>query len=145
MRTFLIFVVLIAFCGVAFAADVPSPDVNATDWLKALYTAATSGEWKMVAGLVMVGITFGLRVYGTRFVKWFASRNGGVVLNFVMSFLTTLGVAFASGAPIHLSTFLTAISTAVSAAGIWELLKSYFPAVQAKNEAVKAKASGVAQ
>lgn len=143
MRTILTLITLMALTGLAFAADIPQPDANAGDFIKALFTAATNGEWKIVAGLVMIGFVFVLRTWGSKYVKWFASSTGGTILNFTASLGATLGVALASGAPIKLGLVATAFSTAATAAGLWELLKKYVPGVDRKNEKTKASAGVV--
>lgn len=140
MRTILVFLTLVLLTGLAYAADVPAPDVDTSAWLKAVYEAATKGEWKMLAGLVLIGIVFVLRAYGSKYIKWFATSTGGTILNFVGSLGGTIGLALAAGAPVTFGLVLTGISTAATATGLWELIKRYIPSVNTKNEKIKAAA-----
>lgn len=122
MRSILIFLTICLMTVTAWAASVPSPDTDTAEWLKALYTAFTSGDYKIGAGLVLVGIVAG-------FMKWTPlkpkSKLGKIALAFGVSLLGTLGLAFAADAPIALGTFITAISTAATAAGVWGWIKDW--------------------
>jgi hypothetical protein len=136
------FLLVLLWCSSALAAaDIPTPDANAAEWLKMLYAAATAGEWKLVGGLGLVGLTFALRTWGARLVPWFATRLGGAILSFAVSIAGTIGIAIASGAPIGLATFAAALGTAATAAGMWEWLKTVLPKAAASNEATKTAAA----
>jgi hypothetical protein len=125
MRTILWGALLLLLCLTSIAlasASIPSPDVDTAEWLKVLYAAFTKGEYKIGAGLVLVGIVAGV-------MKWTPlkpkSKLGKIALAFTVSLMGTLGVAFAADAPIALGTFATAISTAAGAAGVWGWVKDY--------------------
>lgn len=107
-----------AFAGVA----PPSPDVDSAAWVRALYEAATGGEWKILAGLVLVGVFYALNRWTPIKPK---SKPGRIALAFGMSLAGTLGIALAAGAPIALATFTTAIGTAAGAAGVWGWIKDW--------------------
>lgn len=142
MRKLLPFVILCTvLCGAALAADVPSPDADASGWLKALYAAATGGEWKVLAGLVLLGVMFAARTWGAKVVPWFATKTGGLVLAFVISLAGTMGLALAAGAAVSLATVVSALGTAAAAAGVWEWVKTYLPSVQASNDKTKTEAA----
>ena len=114
--------IMLVFPAVAWAADVPSPANDTAEWLSALYKAFTGGEYKIGAGLVLVGLVAGV-------MKWTplepTSKTGKIALAFALSLAGTLGIAFAADAPIALGTFVTAISTAATAAGLWGWIKDY--------------------
>lgn len=143
-RTFLLFLFLIllwaASALAAGAGDSPPPDFDASAVVKALYSAAMEGEWKIVGGLALTALVFALRTWGSKLVPWFASKTGGLVLSFAVSIGGTFGIALSAGAAINWQTLLAALGTAATAAGLWEWLKSYIPKVDAKNEETKAAA-----
>jgi hypothetical protein len=123
---------LLATTGVALASpDVPTPDTDAAAWVKLLYTAVTSKEWSVLVGLVMVGIVYPFRRWGGLLVPWFKTAFGGIVLAFLLSLATTMGLALAAGAHPTLALVATSLSTAAVAAGVWEWLKAHLPGVQA--------------
>lgn len=130
---FLPFLIILASGGLALAAAaaVPSPDVDANAWVRALYTAATAGDWKIVGGLGLLGLVFALRAYGARLIPWLATKSGGLVLGLAVSLAGTLGLALAAGASVNLTTFASALVTAATAAGLWGWLKDRIPAVGA--------------
>lgn len=131
----LLFLLFLGSVALAGAADVPTPDVDAAAWLKALYAAATSGEWKIVGGFLLVGIVYLGRAYGP---KVFKSTLGGLVLGIVVSLAGTFGLALATGAQITIATVITALGTAATAAGAWEWIKTHIPG----GALLAAKASG---
>lgn len=123
MRKLTLLVLLVLMVpALAWAADVPSPAEDTAGWLQALYAAFTGGEYKIGAGLVLVGLVAGM-------MKWTPlepkSKPGKIGLAFALSLAGTLGLAFAADAPIALGTFATAISTAAAAAGVWGWIKDY--------------------
>ena len=131
---FLFLFLILTASGIAIAGElaaIPSPDANADAWLKAVYTAATAGDWKIVGGLGLLGLVFVLRAYGARFVPWLATKSGGLALGLAVSLAGTLGLALAAGASINLTTFASALVTAATAAGLWGWLTDRIPAVGA--------------
>jgi hypothetical protein len=123
---------LMCWSATAFAAaDPPSPDVDTSAFVKALYTAVTSKQWGVVVGLALVGLVYVARRWVLGWVSWFKTPFGGLVLAFLMSLAGTMGVALAAGAKPSLSLAATALSTAAAAAGVWEWLKAHIPGVQA--------------
>lgn len=117
------FLLILLWAGSALAAAaVPSPSSDTAEWLRVLYAAVTGGEYKLAAGLVLVGIAAGV-------MKWTplkpTSKLGKIALAFGLALLGTLGAAFAADAPITFATFATAISTAAGAAGVWGWIKDY--------------------
>jgi hypothetical protein len=136
MRVILLLVTLfVLYPFLAFAAgDVPTPATDTADWLKALYTAATSGEYKIAAGLVLVGIYYAVNRWTPIKPK---SKTGRIALAFVLSLLTTLGLALAADAPLSLATIASVIGTAAASAGVWEWVKDWKAASAAKSNTLK--------
>jgi hypothetical protein len=116
-----VFFVCLCWPLMALAAGAPpTPDTNAAEWLKALYTALTDGAWKPAGGLIALGIVYLLRRFGP---KWVKGRVAGYVVNGLVSLLTTVGTALAVGANVTFATVMSALGTAATATGLWELLK----------------------
>jgi len=110
------------------AADAPpAPDVDAAGWLKALYAAVTGKQWGIVVGVVLIGVVYPLRRFGPEVLK---TPFGGLVLAFLMSLAGTLGIALAAGAGVSLGLVVTALTTAATAAGVWEWLKAHIPGME---------------
>lgn len=123
---------LMSLATTAFAAsNPPSPDVDAAGWIKALYDAATSREWSVVVGLVLVGLVYVARRWLLGWVSWFKTPFGGLVLGFLVALASTMGLALGAGAKPSLSLVMTALSSAAAAAGVWEWLKTHVPGMQA--------------
>jgi hypothetical protein len=102
---------------------IATPDADPSGFLRLLVDAATSGKWKVLAGLVLMGLVFITRRWIAPRVKWFQSRSGGVALGVALSLLATFGLALAASVPLTLSLTLSALSTAVTAAGLWTWLQ----------------------
>lgn len=117
---------LMSVATTAFAAtDPPSPDVDAAAWAKALYTAVTSKEWGIVAGLGLVGLVYVARRWLLGWVGWFKTPFGGLVLGFLVALASTMGLALAAGAKPSIALVFTSLSSAAAAAGVWEWIKAH--------------------
>jgi 4-hydroxybenzoate polyprenyltransferase len=132
--------VLALYVGTALAADAPpSPDADAAGWIKALYEAVTSKNWGLVAGVVLIGLVYPLRRFGPSIFK---TGFGGIVLAFLTSLAGTFGIALAAGAKPNLAMIVTAVTTAATAAGLWQWIKDHIPGMQeVADKAVEKKAS----
>lgn len=119
---------LMAMTGLAVAGVAPpAPDVDASAWAQALYTALVAKQWGIVAGVALIGLVYPLRRFGPSILK---TPFGGLVLALLTSLSATFGIALAAGAPITLALAASAIATAATAAGVWEWLKSHIPGVE---------------
>ena len=127
-RLYLSILILLLVAGSALA-DVASPDTDAAGWARALYDAFTSGRWKIVAGLSMLGVVYAIRFVASKWIPWFKTKTGGFLLGFAVALLTTLGAAFAADAPVSLGLLLSALGTAATAAGLWGWIKDKLPAL----------------
>jgi hypothetical protein len=130
MRLIIALVILLCPVAALAAGEPPPPDINTADWLKALYEAITAGQWKIVAGLVLVGLVAAFMRYTPLKPK---SKPGKVALAFALSLAGTIGVALGAGADITLATFATAISTAATAAGVLTWIQDYLEHRDSRN------------
>lgn len=117
----------VAYAAVDPTGAPPAPDTDAAEWLKAIYAAVTSKAWGTVAGLALIGLVYPLRRFGPNVLK---TPFGGLVLAFLISLAGTLGIALAAGAGVSLGLVFGALSTAATAAGVWEWLKAHIPGVE---------------
>jgi hypothetical protein len=113
------------------APIVPTPESDPSGFLRALYVAVTSGAWKVVGGLLLLGLTYGTRRWVVGSVAWFKTRLGGFVLAFALSLATTFGLALAVNASVTATLVLNAVSTAAAAAGLWQWLQTKLAAPKA--------------
>ncbi len=112
----------------AGATQVPSPDVDAAGWAKALYEAITQKHWGIVVGVALIGIVYPIRRWGPDVLK---TPFGGLVLAFVISLAGSLGITLAAGVAFSWSIAVGALTTAATAAGVWEWIKQHIPGAQA--------------
>ena len=119
-------------------AVVPSIDENPAGFVQAAYRAATGKKWLLLAGLVLLALVWVARHGAIKVSQWFATTTGGVVLAFGISVAGTVGLAFAAGANVTPDLIVSALSTAATAAGLWQWLTKRFPAAGAAVDAVKA-------
>ena len=106
------------------AAAPPDPEADAGGFLRLLYEEATSKQWSIVAGYVLVGLAFVVRKYALGRFSWTQTRWGGFGIAVALSLAGTLGLALGTGAPIDLSLVLSALSTAMTAAGGWTWIQN---------------------
>ncbi len=123
------FLLLLVLTGSAWAQPTPppAPDVDAAEWVKALYAAVTGKQWGIVVGLVLIGVVYPLRRFGPSVFK---TAFGGLALAFMVSLAGTLGIALAAGTTVSLGLVVGALTTAATAAGVWEWLKAHIPGVE---------------
>lgn len=122
----------------AVPSVVPLPSDDAGGFINALASAATSGKWKVFAGLFLVGLVYLLRLFAVRINTWFATRVGGLVLNFTVSLGGTVGLVLASDMAVSLTVLLSALGSAAAAAGLWQMIAAWLPKVDAPVQVAKA-------
>jgi hypothetical protein len=105
-------------------AVVTDPDVDPEGFLHSLLRAATSGAWKSLAGLVLVGLAFVTRKWLLGRVAWFQTKTGGITIALAISLSTTFGLAWATGVAISATLVANAFSTAMAGAGAWQWLQA---------------------
>lgn len=124
-RTLTITGTLLYLTGVALAGvDPPPPDFDAPTWIQAIYTAVVSKNWGLVVGLALIATVYPLRLYGPGVLK---TKLGGLLLAFAVSLCGTFGAALLAGAQVNVAMVITALTTAATAAGLWEWIKTHLP------------------
>lgn len=104
------------------ATTAPAPD-DPAGILRALYDAATTKQWTVLAGVAMIGVTYAVRRWVLGRWQWAQTRIGGFVLAFGLSLAATFGVALAAGGELSAALALDALGTAMAAAGGWTWLQ----------------------
>lgn len=120
--------ILLLFSKLAFAVDAPPPAFDAPAWVQEVYAAVTSKNWGLVAGLALIGLVYPLRLYGPAVFK---TKLGGLALAFGVSLCGTFGAALLAGARPDIAMIVTALTTAATAAGVWEWIKAHLPGARA--------------
>src|SRR5512140_410553 len=99
---------------IALAQDsggAPSlPDI--TTVLAAFVHAIQAGQWPVAAVLVLVSITWALRAFGSKWIPWLGTSEGGTALAFLTALAATLGAAALAGTQVT-----WALAGAAAAAG----------------------------
>lgn len=109
--------------GSGSAAPSIDPAADPEGFLRMLLDAATTGKWKVLAGLVLVALVYVTRRWVLGRVDWFQTRTGGIVLAIGLATAGTLGLSLAGGGGFSVAILLNAVSTAVAAAGLWQWLQ----------------------
>jgi len=121
----------------AQAAAAPSIESNPGGFLHDAYGAATSKRWALLAGFVLLALVWLARHGAIKLVPWFATTTGGVFLAFGISACGTLGLALGSGAKVTPDLFVSAATTAATAAGMWQWISKRFPSTSKRIDAAK--------
>ena len=101
----------------------PSPD-NVTEFAGALLAAVMSGQWPIVAAMVLVAAVWGARKLAPRWA-FFATDEGAFTLNLLTSFVLALSTALFAKAAITGALLLKALEMSFLAAGGWAALTKF--------------------
>ena len=118
-------------------AAAPSIESNPGGFLHDAYGAATSKRWALLAGFALLALVWLARHGAIKLVPWFATTTGGVFLAFGISACGTLGLALGSGAKVTPDLFVSAATTAATAAGMWQWISKRFPSTSKRIDAAK--------
>lgn len=84
-----------------------------------VYDRLRSGEWLIAFGGILMFMVWGIRKFLGRWVDWFNTKTGGMVLSFGTAFLLAVGTALFAGEGLSLGLFTAAMGAAWAAAGTW--------------------------
>ncbi len=105
-----------------------SPD-SPSAFVQLLVNAAMSGRWPLLVALALVGIVWLLRKLVAPKVPFFATGEGGAVMNLATSFTLALATALLPGAAFTWSLLWVALQASLVASGGWSLLKYLLPLI----------------
>lgn len=102
---------------------VASPE-NLAEFVKLVTAAAAARNWAMVAAFALVAAVWALRKFGAPKAPFFATPEGGAVLNLATSFSGAFLTALVAGTPFSWGLLLSAFQVSLLAAGGWGLASS---------------------
>src|SRR5512133_2455912 len=116
---FLFLVAALIIIPAAALGQVPDPGVDPSSFLLQIVTAIQGGDWRGLAVLVAVLVTWAAKRYGAKVWPWLATRRGGTALALVLGIAGTLLPALAGGAPITLKLGIDALLFGLTSMGGW--------------------------
>lgn len=116
----------------ALAQEVPPADFDPMLVLAAFVKAVQAGQWPVALVLGFVAVTWALRKFGTKWLPWLSTSEGGTVLAFVTVMASVLGAAaLAPGTLITWALVGKAVAVAFTSIGAWtgarRLLRVFVP------------------
>ena len=122
--TFVFAVLFVLLCpALALAQAVPDPTTASDAFFDMLARAVAGGDWKLVAVLAVIGLTFLAKTYGSKIPgalgTFLASSRGGAILALVLSLLVALAPAIAGKAPWSINLVRDALTLGLGAIGGW--------------------------
>jgi hypothetical protein len=101
---------------------MPDPS-NLEAFASSVLAAVTSGNWALLAALVLVGVVFLARRFGAKRVPFLATARGGALLALLGGVAGAIATALASGGPVSVALVLSGLQVGFLAAGGWTVLK----------------------
>lgn len=102
----------------AQSATAPT-DMGIGELAQKALDAIMSGNWTLAAIFGVVAVVWALRSFGSRWIPWLGSSQGGVVLAFATAFVGAVSTAVVAGAPITVSLLVEAVLVGLAAMGLW--------------------------
>lgn len=93
------------------------------DLLPSMLNAAKSGQWRLLAGLLLGVLVWATRKWGARLVPWLGTDRGGAVLVLVLGLLGGVATTLAGDQPLSWSLLVDSLSMAFGAAGGYAVTK----------------------
>jgi hypothetical protein len=91
-----------------------------------LFSATTSGQWKLLITLVLVGVVWGFRAIGGKFWPWLKTDRGGAMLALLTGVTGVLAAMALAGGAFSAQVVLNGIMAGITAAGGWTVIKKLF-------------------
>ena len=128
---------ILLLVGVAFAgATAPMDDPIGV--LGGLVDAVRSGQWRLVAALLLSLIMLGMTRMRTK-IKWFRGDRGGAVLVMLVSLCGALSTSLLTEAPIDFKMMLGAVGTTFTAVGGYTWIRRLLWPVKQQGIVVESK------
>lgn len=102
---------------------VPSIETDPVGFAAGLYNAVRSGQWALVVGLCLVGVTYAARRWLLKGWTWAQTDRGGVILAGSLALFGAVGNAALAGTWPDGKTLLAALQVALVAMGGYAGLK----------------------
>lgn len=111
------------------AATLPDLDRDPSGALMKLLEALRTRDWRILAAIVLVGVTWLTRRYAGKKVPWLQTDRGGVVVVLMLGVFGGVATALAARSPVTPGLLVDGIFNALMSAGIWTALRKAFPSV----------------
>lgn len=112
----------------AVAETVKDVGQDPAGFAKDTYDAVKSGQWWLLASLIVIAATFVARKWGAKVIPWLKTDRGGTVLAFSVAFLGGLAHAVAAEGSPSWEMLQTSLKVALGAVGGYTgLRKTLFP------------------
>jgi hypothetical protein len=121
MRIHLSLLALFAFVlfPVLALAQLADPGADPSSFLLEIVKAVQGGDWRGLAVLVAIGVTWAVKKWGAQLWPWLATRRGGTALALFLGVVGTLVPAFAGGAHFSLKLAIDALLFGFTSMGGW--------------------------
>jgi hypothetical protein len=129
MKKILVVTILtsIFFVPLAYAAVDPASDLGG--YAQELLKAAQTSNWRLVAGLLLVGTVWGLRLlsakwpfkFGKAIATFLGTARGGAVLSLACGVLGGVGNVLLADGSMTPRLFVDGIVMALTASGFWTI------------------------
>lgn len=101
---------------------MPDPS-NLEAFAQLVLSAVTSGNWALLASLVLVGVVFFARKFGGKYVPFLLTARGGALLALLGGVAGAIATSLLAGGPVTSTLVLQGLTVGFAAAGGWTVLK----------------------
>ena len=117
----------LCLASLAFGQTTPDPSKDLGGYAKALYDATAGHHWVLLVGLVLMGVTWGVRklvpmIHG-KVGAWLNTDRGGALLSLGLGLVGGIATAFAAGKAVTFQLLASAVVASWTASGGWSQLK----------------------
>lgn len=109
--------------GLGTSPSIPSPDDDPGAFVSSVLNAAKAGQWRLLAGFLLVGLVWAARKWGSGAVPWLKTDRGGAALVLVLALLGGIATTLLSGQAFAWGLLVNSLSMAFTAAGGYAVLK----------------------
>jgi hypothetical protein len=99
--------------------QTPDPGADPSSFLLSIVTAIQGGDWRGLAVLVAIGVTWAAKKYGAKLWPFLGTARGGAALALFLGFAGTLVPALAGGASITPKLAIDALLFGLTSIGGW--------------------------
>jgi hypothetical protein len=112
-------VAFVLLTPVVVFGQTPDPGADPSSFLLAIVAAIQGGDWRGLAVLVAIGVTWAAKKYGAKVWPWLGTARGGATLALVLGFTGTLVPALAGGASITPKLVIDGVLFGLTSIGGW--------------------------
>jgi hypothetical protein len=109
--------------GIGTSPSAPDIDKDAAGFASSMLSAVKSGQWRLLAGLLLIALVWAARKWGAGVMPWLKTDRGGAFLVLLLAELGGLATTLAGDAPFTWGTLVNSLSMAFTAAGGFTVIK----------------------